>query len=264
MSEQAVQQRPYNRADMIEAAAAAAEEAVEIEEAPAPESEAAPTLSKEDVAGESPEPKRAPDRKLVAPSIREFLRTQEPEAPSALEREIADLRAALDGLAEPASQQELSFEQQMLTKLEALESRFAQQEAADREAREVEEYNNRVRAFREGVIENIKSRESDFPALIALGQEETVFNALVQRTQEGVETSEDEIASEVESGLREVYDKLKAVFESTDSSEDPSTGSEPKTTLSSSMTTSGGETPRPPEDMSRQERIEWAWQRANN
>lgn len=218
-----------------------------------------PALTKEDVAGKTAEAEGSPDRELVAPSIREFLRAQqEPTPPSGLEKEVADLRGALDGLANRGQQEEaLTTEQTILAKLEALESRDVEAREANEAARAEEEYNNRVRAMREGVIANVDARKEDFPGLIALEQQEVVFNALVSRSQEGLETSEDEIASEVEEGLRTVYNTLHAVYGSATPSEDSKPSSERKVTLTPGL--AGADEAADVENMSRSERIEYLW-----
>ena len=234
------------------AAAASVEEIQDVE---------APVLTTEDVAGKKPAASDAKsDRELVAPSIREFIRAQQPAPkPEGLELEIQELRGALDGLAKQgASQQELSVEQQMLAKLEALESRETQRLQADQEARAEEEYNQRVRSMREGVIENISAEE--FPGLVALEQQEVVFNALVERLQEGTDTSEVEVASEVEGGLREVYETLHKVYGSTAPSKDQS-DSDPKQTLVPGLS-STEETPDL-DKMSIAERKEYLWAKHN-
>jgi hypothetical protein len=200
----------------------------------APEAPAAEVITKADVAGNKPsDPEAVPDRALVAPQIAEFIREQAPAPqPTGLEAEIQDLKAALQQLKAPATAEEASLEQQTLSKLEALEAREAAREAAEAEAREQEAYENRVRAMKDGVVENIRSRKEDFPGLLALEQEETVFNALVQRLQEGTETSEDEVASEVEGGLRTVYETLHKVYGTT--SKAPA-ASESQRTLSTAL-----------------------------
>lgn len=191
-------------------------------------------ISTEDVAGTKPAEEGAkPDRELVAPSIREFIRAQQVVEPTPLESEISELRGALDGLraegqpqADPATP-----EAQVLAKLEALEAREAERQAAEAEAREEESHNAQVRVMKEGVVENIRARKEDYPGLLALEQEETAFNALVGRLQEGEDTSEDEVASEIETGLKEVYEKLHKVY---GISKDPTPASEP-TTLSNTL-----------------------------
>lgn len=238
-----------SRQDAIAAAAAAAEAD-------------APVLTTEDVAGEKPAaPDAKGDRELVAPSIREFIRSQaEPPKPEGLELEIQELRGALDSLANQGqTNKELSVEQQMLAKLEALETRESERLAADATAREEEEYNQRVRTMREGVIENISADE--FPGLVALEQQEVVFNALVERLQAGTDTSEVEVASEVEDGLRTVYETLHKVYAATTPSKDQPV-SEPKKTLTPALASTTEEVPDL-EKMSVAERKEYLWDKHN-
>jgi hypothetical protein len=190
-------------------------------------------ITTEDVAGTKPAEEGAKsDRELVAPSIREFIRAQKVVEPSPLETEIAELRGALDGLrAEGTPENPQTPEQQVLAKLEALEARESERQDAEKAAREEEDQNSRIRAMKDGVVENIRSRKEDYPGLLALEQEETAFNALVGRLQEGEDTSEDEVASEIEEGLKEVYEKLHKVY---GISKDPTPASEP-TTLTNTL-----------------------------
>jgi hypothetical protein len=241
------------RQDAIEAAAAAAD---------ADTTEEATPLTTEDVAGEKPAAEGAKgDIQLVAPSIREFIRAQQaPAKPEGLELEIQELRGALDGLAaKGAGTEELTVEQKMLAKLEALETRETNRLQADEEARKEEDYNQRVRSMREGVIENI--RQEDYPGLVALEQQEVVFNALVERLQEGTDTSEVEVASEVEEGLRTVYETLHKVYGSAAPSKDQSSDSEPKQTLTASL--AGADEAPDLDKMSINERKEYLWNKHN-
>lgn len=245
MSEEAEVQAP---APSREEAITAAEAAVDAE-----------VLTTEDVAGTKPAPAEAKgDRELVAPSIREFIRAQAtPAEPVGLEKEVRDLRAALDSLATTgAAPAELSESQQVLAKLAELEQRESARLTADQEAAAEEAYNQRMRGFREGVVANVTDTER-FPGLVALEQQETVVNALLQRTEEGVETSEVEIASEVESGLREVYETLAKVYGTPAPSEDQPPASEPKQTLTPGLSTTLEAADV--EKMSRAERIEYLW-----
>lgn len=199
------------------------------------------------------------ERTLVAPSIREFIKAQKGEAPgptSALETEISELRAALDSLRQGGTEEKpLTREEAVLAKLEALEAREAERADADKEASEEEEFNQRIAALREGAVENINARAEDYPGLVALEQQETVVNALFQRLEEGTETSEDEIASEVEDGLKEVYEKLHKVYGS--GSKEPAPASERPKTLNPSL--AGADAPVDMSKMSRKERIDAIW-----
>lgn len=202
-----------------------------------------------------------PAREAVAPSIREFLRAQkpaEPSATSALEQEISELRGALDSIASHGQEkEELSKEDIMLEKLSALEERERLASEADVAAKQEEEFNQRVAALRAGAIENINARKEDYPGLVALEQQDTVVNALFQRLEEGQETSEDEVSSEVEGGLREVYEKLHAVYGATQSKEAPKPTSERQTTLTPAL--AGTDDEPDFSNMSRKEKIDFLW-----
>ena len=252
MSEPAVETvapAAVSRQDAIAAAAAAAEADT-------------PVLTTEDVAGDKPAaPDAKSDRQLVAPSIREFIRAQKGEAkPEGLELEIQELRGALNSLATRGEgKEELSVEQQMLAKLNALEERETSRLQEDATARAEEEYNNRVRSMREGVIENITAE--DYPGLVALEQQEVVFNALVERLQDGQDTSEVEVASEVEEGLLTVYRTLHEVFKDLNTPSKDQPAGEAKQTLTPAL--SGTEETPDLEKMSIADRKEYLWTKHN-
>lgn len=243
MSEEATPAPEPTRAEKIDAAWAAAE-------ASAPE----------EISPEALNEKPAATRESVAPSIREFIRAQtapEPGPTSALEAEIAELRGALNSIAQNGQAPETTTpEQDVLAKLQALENREAERQEQDAEARSTEEFNQRVAGLRAGALENINARAQDFPGLIALDQQETVINAVFQRSEEGQETSEDEVASEVEDGLREVYQKLHAVYGSAPSEAPAPVSERPKT-----LTPAAAGTDEEPDvsNMSRREKIDYLW-----
>jgi len=256
MSDQApAEQAPASRAEAVEAAWAAANPAPEPEAA-----EAAPAAEAPAVTAENLEEK--PERQSVAGSIREFIRAQaKPVAkePTGLEAEVQQLRAALDDLRGKGTP-ELSREEQLLQKFDELQAQQAAQLEADAAAKEQEAFQQQVAALRAGALENINAvAETEYPGLAALEQQETVVNALFQRLEEGVETSEDEIASEVESGLREVYTKLHAVYGS-QTSEAPAAASERQQTLSPTL--SGSDAEPDLSTMTRQEKIDYLWKKS--
>jgi len=258
--------------------------AVQAEPTPAPEAEAAPvsraeqveaawTKANEEGAAEKAEPEvtaksleEKPERQSVSGSIREFIRSHQPKVaePTGLEAEVQQLRAALDQIASRGKEEpQLSKEEVLLQKFEELQAQQAEQLAREQEAKQQEAFEQQVAALRAGALENINAvAETEYPGLAALEQQETVVNALFQRLEEGVETSEDEIASEVENGLREIYQKLHAVYKDSIPSEAPKAAGERQMTLSPGL--SGADSEPDLSTMTRQEKIDYLWNKSKN
>ena len=245
-----------SRQEAIDAAWAKTNEP-QSEEAPAPTGE--PEITAENL-------NEKPERASVAGSIREFIRARQPKVEpekTGLEAEVAQLRGALDAIAKNGGEtQEPSREELLLQKFEELQAQQAAQLEAEAEAKEREAFEQQVAALRAGALENINAvAETEYPGLAALEQQETVVNALFQRLEEGQETSEDEIASEVEAGLREVYQKLHAVYQgSTTPSEATKAPSERQQTLSPTL--SGADEQADLSKMTRQEKIDYLWNKS--
>lgn len=249
---EAVPAAPVSRQEQVDAAWAATNAAPE--EAPAQEVTAEALNEK-------------PERASVSGSIREFISSRQPKAEpevSGLEAEVAQLRAALDSIAQRGGpQSEPTKEEQLLAKFEELQAQQAEQLQQSAEAKEAEEFEARVSALRAGALENINAvAETEYPGLAALEQQETVVNALFQRIEEGQETSEAEIASEVESGLREVWEKLNTVYGTTTPSEAPKASSERQQTLNPALT--GADTEPDLSKMTREEKIEYLWAKSKS
>lgn len=193
-------------------------------------------ISKEEVRGDRPdEPEVLPDRALVAPELAKALEaTKEPVVDPIQER--------LDRLERLLSQEKqaepLPREERLLQELEALKEQ--QQEALLRQQQEAaeREYSTKMNVMREGVVANIRADKEKFPGLVALEQEEFVFNTLVEKLQAGEQVSEDDIASEAEAKFKSVYEKLASVYGKTAPSEEPtpSEAKTPTTTLHPSLT----------------------------
>ena len=230
--------------------------------------EKANTPAEPEVTAEALDEKPATERKLAAPSIREFIRAQKPEpepAATGLEAEVRELRAALDAIAgRGKTVEEVSKEELLLQKFEELTQQQEQELQAKREAEQEEAFNRQVEGLRAAAIENINMRKDDFPGLLALEQQDTVVNALFERLEEGVDTSEDEVASEVENGLREVYAKLHAVYgTAAPVSKDPAPPkSERQTTLTADL--SGADVEPDLSKMSRREKIDYLWSKSKS
>lgn len=222
-----------------------------------------------EVTAEALDEKPATERKLAAPSIREFIRAQRPEPEpevSGLEAEVRELRAALDSIAQRGRGEvpEPSKEELLLQKFEELQAQQEAELAAKREAEAAESFNREVEALRAAAIENINAvAETEYPGLAALEQQETVVNALFQRLEEGLDTSEDEVASEVESGLREVYAKLHAVYgNAAPVSKDPAPARATPQTLTTDLT--GADVEPDLSKMTRREKIDYLWQKSKS
>jgi len=219
------------------------------------------------VTAEALDEKPAAERKPAAPSIREFIRAQkqpEPTPEQGLEAEVRELRAALNEIANRGKGQAPvpTKEELLLQRFEDLQAEREQELQAKREQEQAESFNRQVEGLRAAAIENITARASDFPGLMALEQQDTVVNALFQRLEEGLDTSEDEVASEVETGLREVYQKLHAVYGAPVSKDPAPPKSERQTTLTADL--SGADETPDLSRMSRRERIDYLWQKSKS
>lgn len=192
-------------------------------------------ITKEDVRGDRPEPEQPtiPDRELVAPKIAELLAEKKAPEPNPLEERLARIEAALTKAPEPEPVDVTSQVEELRNLL------LSEREEKARLAAEAEE-NETWNTLREGVVANIRAEAEEFPALVALGQEENVYHTVRAALQEGRSVSEYEVASEAEGKLRAVYDKLHAAFNPTnqESREQP-TSSEavdtPPTTLTPTL-----------------------------
>lgn len=167
-------------------------------------------------------PKKLPDRALVAKDLANFLRSQQQKTPNPLEQEAAQLRNMLEKMNKP--KEELSFEQQVAYKLEAIERRLVEDKLEQERAKAQERYEKELNSYAERTSEYIRSRKNDYPGIVALGREEFVFNELFSLAEQGQELSEDDVASQLEKGLRADYEILKSIYEpskAADSSETP-------------------------------------------
>jgi len=200
-------------------------------------------ITTEDVAGKKAEPAEEvlPDRALVAPELANFIKSNVPKEPSALEVEIREIKNVLSELRQPATPQEVSREEVLLQKLEALEAREAQRAQAAEEQAAEEAYEAQVRTLREGVIENIRASKDKFPGLVALGQEEIVFTTLVDRLQKGENVSEEDVASKIEADLKILRDKLNEAYPDQKPSQDLTPSKAPSKTLTPDL--SAGDEP---------------------
>lgn len=262
MSEQA--QEP-SRSELIEQAWAAAQA-----EAPAePQAEAAPAPEAAP-ASEEPSTEPAITKESLnelstknTTSIREFIRAQQPKAePDGLELEVRELRSALAELRQAGSPKEKVSEMQaVLAELQQLREREAQRLQQEEQAKAENEYSERERVLRQGVVENLRSRKEDFPALFAMEQEDSVATELFNRLGAGQDASDFAVASEFESALWELYNKLHALKTPAPSEDKPA--SEPKTSVTLTNDLVGADAEEDLSGLSRQQLIDRAWAKAN-
>lgn len=195
-------------------------------------------ITTEDVAGtKKDEPEALPDRALVAPELANFIKTNVPAEPSVLEKEISEIKTVLSELRQPATPAEVTTEERLLQKLEALESResLRVQELEQKAAEEA--YEAQVRTLREGVVENVRASKEKFPGLVALKKEDMVFPELVDRLQKGENVSEDDIASKIEADLKTLWESLNDVYGQKPSQDKPPSQA-PTQTLTPELTAS--------------------------
>lgn len=175
------------------------------------------SITAEAVAGkEEPKTEEAPvqsDRDLVAPKLVEFLKPQEQAEP------------------EPEQTEELTADQLILRKLQALEERQAQELAQ----KEQEERDAQFVAFRDQLIANVDSEKESLPGFYALGQQDTLVQLVAQEASEGREVSEIEVAREIEAKARETYEKLHAVYSTQSEEEEPAVAKKPEPTISNQL-----------------------------
>jgi hypothetical protein len=176
-------------------------------------------ITKEEVKGDRPEPEQPtiPDRELVAPKIAELLAEKKTPEVSPLEERLARIEAALTQPAPEPEPADVTSQVEELRNL--LLSEREEKAAREAEAAESEKWD----VLREGVVANIRGEAEEFPALVALGQEENVYHTVRAELEAGRTVSEYDVASQAESKLRAVYDKLHAAFDPTNQepSEDP-------------------------------------------
>lgn len=161
-------------------------------------------ISKEAVQeGKSAQPKE--DRQAYAPKLAEFVQAQAaPAGPSPLEERLARIEEFLAPKAEPQ-------EPDVYAELTALRQELTRRDEEARENATKAERDAQLNVHREGVVSYLRSSDA-YPGLVALGQEENVFNTLFQRLESGESVSEDDVAQEAETKLRSIFDKLSAVY----------------------------------------------------
>jgi hypothetical protein len=178
---------------------------------------------------------------LVAPELSKLIAAQaDAPEPTATERRLAAIEAALTPAAEATAAPDLTQE------VAALRELILSDRAETAAAVEQSELDSQYTALKEGVIANIRSAPERFPALIALDQEENVYHTLVGKLKAGEAVSEDDIASEANAKLMAVYERIHAaVTGKTEPSEDPKSSDAVDTdTTTLTPTLTGTDTPQ--------------------
>lgn len=196
--------------------------------APAKPAAAAP-ITKDDVRGDDPKPEAPslPDRALVTGQLRDIYSTGQTHSDP-----IADRLAALEDSLVPRPEPE---HPEVYKEIQALRAELAQRDEAAKEAAIAEEREARLRTLREGFVESLRE-STDFPAIVAAGFEEKVFNTINAKQLAGEDVSEETILSDTETELWQMYDLLNAVKNPT-TSDEPTQSETPQTpTLTPTLT----------------------------
>lgn len=169
-------------------------------------------ITREAVSGkpDDAEPDALPDRALVAGDLAAFMRSRAIEEENPVVVQAKRIEEALEKIQTPAPEP-VAFEDQVIAKLGALEQRELEREQKAEQARIQSEYDAKMDSYREQIVSNIKSREKDFPALIALGREDYVVSEVLAAIEAEKELSEVDVASDIEKGLWEIFNKMKAL-----------------------------------------------------
>lgn len=166
-------------------------------------------ITTEDIAGKevSEKPASLPDRALVAPELKKFLAQSHSQEENPVVVQAQKIEQALHQIQQPTPEP-LSFEDQVVAKLDALEQREVARQQKEAQANAQAEYDSKMAAFREGIKNNITSRETDFPAIIALGKTDDVVSELIEAMDGDPNISEEDLVSEIEQGLWGIYSTL--------------------------------------------------------
>lgn len=183
-------------------------------------------ITKEQVKGDDPSPEAPslPDRALVDKQLRDFIASGNAEtAPDPIAERLGALEESLVPKAQPENPA-------VYKEVVALREELAKRDQDAAEAVAAEEREAGLRTLRTGFIEGLRE-DGNFPAIVAAGLEEKVFNTVynkLEANEEGV--SYDQVASEAEADLWRLFDALSEVKNPTTSEEEePSEAPKPQT-----------------------------------
>jgi hypothetical protein len=173
---------------------------------------AAAPITKEDVRGEDPKPEAPslPDRALVTGQLSELYASETKAADPIMDR-LAQLEESLVPKVEPEHPE-------VYKEIQSLRAELARRDEEAAEAAAAEEREARKRTIREGFVEALRESE-DFPAIVAAGYEEKLFEQLDAAQQAGEDISEETLLSDTEASLWSLYETLHALKNPTTSEE---------------------------------------------
>ena len=189
-------------------------------------------ITEEDVSGKEAvvKVKALPDRALVAPELKKFLASRKEQEVNPVVVQAQKIEQALQQIQQPATEP-LTAEELILQKIEAMEQRELERNQREAEANAQAAYEKEINEYRERITKSIEDQPEKYPAILALERTEAVVNELLAALQNDEDTSEEEIASNIESGLWEVYNLMNAAKKPSQASDKPSTKTEPSPTL---------------------------------
>lgn len=199
----------------------------------APKEQAPAPITKDDVRGNDPKPDAAviPDRALVTGKIQEILAAGTPAPVDPISERLAQLEESLTPRAQPEHPA-------VHKEIQALRAELAERDRVEAERVAAEQRDAQLRTVREGFVESLRESE-DFPAIVAAGFEEKIFNELFAKQQAGEEVSEAELLSKTEADLWELHAVLSELKSPTTSEDTQSQSEAPKPptpTLTPSLT----------------------------
>ena len=190
------------------------------------------------------DPAAKSDRDLVAPHLAALLNPQAPE-----EAPVVD----------QGEQPELTPEQLILQKLEAIEAREQRQRELEAQAQREAE----IVAARTNMLANVEAEKDSLPGFYKLEQQDTLVQLVAAAAQSGQEVSEIDLAREIEAKARETWEKLNEVYANSTPSKEPAPApATPEPTISTQLVST--ESPKAVEEMSLEERKAYLWEQMTN
>lgn len=185
-------------------------------------------ITKDDVRGDDPKPEAPslPDRALVTGQLSE-LYAKTDSTPDPIMDRLAQLEESLVPKVEPEHPE-------VYKEIQSLRAELAKRDREAAEAVANEEREARKRTIREGFVESLRESE-DFPAIVAAGYEEKLFEQLDVAQQNGEDVSEAQLLSDTEASLWSLYEVLHGLKNPT-TSEEPAPSDTPEHSTPKTLT----------------------------